>query len=232
MNARAELLSLLIKRCPALYFRFIKIPWFCTAARDARFWNLHAQLLRDQRCTQMPRERYNLWTLAQQVQALSGAYAEAGVYDGGSARILCEAKGEEDLHLFDTFQGMPETDPKADPHFSAGQFADTNRQRVADYLAAFPNVHLHQGFFPDSAADVPADRRFKFVHLDLDIYRSTLDGLRYFYPRLVRKGIIISHDYGNVTAPGVKQAFDEFLAETDEPLLQLWDTQCVLIKTR
>jgi O-methyltransferase len=66
----------------------------------------------------------------------------------------------------------------------------------------------------------------------LDIYRSTLDGLRFFYPRLVRKGVIISHDYGNKTAPGVKQAFDEFLAETDEPLIQLWDTQCVLIKTR
>lgn len=232
MNARAELLRWLLKRWPALYFRLIKMPLICTATRDHRFWNLHAQLLHDQRCTQMPRERYNLWTLARQAQALPGAYAEAGVYDGGSARILCEAKGADHLHLFDTFAGMPETDPGADPHFSAGQFADTNRQKVVDYLAAFPNVHIHQGFFPASAADVPADRRFKFVHLDLDIYRSTLDGLRYFYPRLVRKGIIISHDYGNVTAPGVKQAFDEFLAETDEPLVQLWDTQCVLIKTR
>jgi hypothetical protein len=232
MNAKAEFLRLLLKKWPSVYFRLIKIPRICAATRDAAFWELHAQLLRDQRCTQLPRERHNLWTLARQVQTLSGAYAEAGVYDGGSARILCAAKGADHLHLFDTFEGMPETDPKADPHFVAGQFADTNRQKVADYLAAFPNVHIHQGFFPASAADVPADRRFKFVHLDLDIYRSTLDGLRYFYPRLVRKGVIISHDYGNVTAPGVKQAFDEFLAETDEPLIQLWDTQCVLIKTR
>ena len=232
MNAKAGLLGLLLKKRPSLYFRLLKIPRFCTATQDAQFWDLHARLLQDGRCNQLPRERYNLWTLARQVQTLSGAYAEAGVYDGGSARILCEAKGAEHLHLFDTFEGMPETDPQADPHFTAGQFADTNRQKVADYLAAFPNVHLHQGFFPASAADVPADRRFKFVHLDLDIYRSTLDGLRYFYPRLVRKGVIISHDYGNVTAPGVKKAFDEFLAETDEPLVQLWDTQCVLIKTR
>jgi O-methyltransferase len=231
MNAKAEFLCWLIKKRPSLYFRIMKLPRFCAATRDAQFWDLHAQLLHDQRCTQLPRERYNLWMLARQVRALEGAYAEAGVYDGGSARILCEAKGGEHLHLFDTFAGMPETDANTDPHFAAGQFADTNRQKVADYLAEFPNVHIHQGFFPASATDVPPDRRFKFVHLDLDIYRSTLDGLRFFYPRLVRKGIIISHDYGNVTAPGVKQAFDEFLAEADEPLVQLWDTQCVLIKT-
>ena len=232
MNAKAGLLRLLLKKWPALYFRLIKMPQVCAATQDAPFWELHARLLQDQRCTQRVRERYNLWTLARQVRGLSGAYAEAGVYDGGSARILCEAKGAEHLHLFDTFTGMPETDPRADPHFAAGQFAHTSRQRVADYLAAFPNVHIHQGFFPATAVEVPADRLFKFVHLDLDIYRSTLDSLRFFYPRLVRKGIIISHDYGNVTAPGVKQAFDEFLAETDEPLVQLWDTQCVLIKTR
>jgi hypothetical protein len=232
MNAKTGFLRLLLKNWPALYFRLIRIPRICTATQDTKFWNLHAQLLQDGRCTQFPRERYNLWALARQVQTLEGAFAEAGVYDGGSARILCEAKGAEHLHLFDTFEGMPETDPKADPHFVAGQFADTNRQRVESYLAAFPNVHFHQGFFPASAVDVPADRGFKFVHLDMDLYRSTLDGLRYFYPRLVRKGVIVSHDYGNVTAPGVKQAFDEFLAEVDEPLLQLWDTQCVLIKTR
>jgi O-methyltransferase len=232
MNAKAEIVRLLIRKWPSIYFRLVKIPAVCTATRDAQFWNLHAQLLRDQRCTQRLRERYNLWTLANQVRALAGAYAEAGVYDGGSARILCEAKGDEHLHLFDTFEGMPETSPQADPNFAAGQFADTNVKKVADYLAAFTNVHIHKGFFPASAADVPADRQFKFVHLDLDLHRSTLDGLRFFYPRLVRKGVIVSHDYGNVTAPGVKQAFDEFLAGTDEPLLQLWDTQCVLIKTR
>jgi O-methyltransferase len=232
MNAKAYITRLLLTKCPSLYFRMAKIPEACAVTRDAEFWKLHIQLLQDRRCTQWLRERYNLWTLARQVRALPGAYAEAGVYDGGSARILCEAKGDDHLHLFDTFTGMPEADSKADPNFAAGQFSDTNRQQVADYLAAFSNVHIHQGIFPASAADVPADQQFKFVHLDLDLYRSTLDGLRFFYPRLVRKGIIISHDYGDITAPGVRQAFDEFLAGTDEPLVQLWDTQCVLIKTR
>ncbi len=85
--------------------------------------------------------------------------------------------------------------------------------------------------FPASAADLPSQLRFKFVHLDLDLYRSTLDGLHFFYPRLVHKGMIIAHDYGNWTAPGVKRAFDEFLAEVQEPLVPLWETQCLLVKT-
>lgn len=231
MNAKVKIAQFLLKRWPAMYFRTVKVPGICSATRDDQFWKLHAQLLQDQRCTQRLRERYNLWALARQVQPLPGAYAEAGVYDGGSARIICEAKGDAPLHLFDTFEGMPETDPTADPHFVAGQFAETNREKVEKYLAAFPNIHIHQGFFPASAAGIPPDQKFKLVHLDLDLYRSTLDGLRFFYPRLVRKGMIVSHDYGNLTAPGVKQAFDEFLSGTDEPLLQLWDTQCVLIKT-
>ena len=34
---------------------------------------------------------------------LSGDIAEVGVYRGGSAMIICEAKGNKKLHLFDTF---------------------------------------------------------------------------------------------------------------------------------
>ena len=52
---------------------------------------------------------------------------------------------------------------------------------------------------------------FSFVHLDVDLYQSTKDGLAWFYPRLNRGGILISHDYSN--ADGVRKAFDEFFAE-------------------
>jgi len=231
MNVPQKLTRYLLKKRRSLYFRLIRIPAICSATHDTEFWNLHYQLLQDGRCSQKVRERYNLWDLARRVRALPGAYAEAGVYDGGSARIICEVKQDAPLHLFDTFEGMPTTDQQADPHFVRGQFADTSLQSVTDYLAAFQNIHFHKGFFPASAADVPGDCVFKFVHLDMDLYRSTLDGLRFFYPRLVHRGMIVSHDYGNLTAPGVKRAFDEFAAETGEPVVQLWETQCLVIKT-
>jgi hypothetical protein len=33
-----------------------------------------------------------------------------------------------------------------------------------------------------------------------------------------------------VTAPGVKMAFDEFFKDKPEPVLELWDTQCAIVK--
>ncbi len=52
------------------------------------------------------------------------------------------------------------------------------------------------------------ERRFSFVHLDVDLYESTLAGLEYFYPRLIPGGVILSHDYSILA--GVKKAFEDF----------------------
>ena len=35
-----------------------------------------------------------------------GELAEVGVYQGGSAKLICEVKGDLPLHLFDTFEGF------------------------------------------------------------------------------------------------------------------------------
>ena len=34
--------------------------------------------------------------------------AEVGVYQGVSAKLICEAKGDKELHVFDTFEGLPD----------------------------------------------------------------------------------------------------------------------------
>jgi hypothetical protein len=41
---------------------------------------------------------------------------------------------------------------------------------------------------------------------------------------------LISHDYANLTAPGVKKAFAEFFDDKPETVIPLWDTQCVVTK--
>ena len=38
---------------------------------------------------------------------VTGDIAEVGVYKGGSAKIICSAKGDRHLHLFDTFAAFP-----------------------------------------------------------------------------------------------------------------------------
>ena len=80
----------------------------------------------------------------------------------------------------------------------------------------------------------PLSRRSIYFDFDSfaikDEYRSTLDALAWFYPRLVRGGLLVTHDYGDVTVPGVKQAFDEFFADKPETVIPLWFSQAVVTK--
>jgi hypothetical protein len=65
------------------------------------------------------------------------------------------------------------------------------------------------------------------VHLDADLYRSALDSLNFFCPRLVDEGIILSDDYH---ADGVKRAFDEFFKDKQKSVIELAGSQCIVIR--
>lgn len=145
-----------------------------------------------------------LMSFAEALRAIDGAYAEVGVYQGTSAKAICEFKGDKELHLFDTFEGLPEGS-QLDTVFKKEMFK-ANRLQTEERLSAYENVHVHQGLFPESADRVKHER-FAFVHLDVDLYQSTKDALHFFFPRLNSGGIIISHDYH---LEGVKAAINEF----------------------
>lgn len=228
-RARNHLVAWLIERHPRVFLRWKEISKH-RLSEEAGFLRAHALLVREFSGLQRFEERYNLWALARSVARLPGALAEVGVYRGGSARILCEAKDAAPLHLFDTFGGMPAVDPAADGAFRPGDFADCSVAEVRAFLAGFADVHFHPGIFPASAEAAEPYPPFKFVHLDVDLRRSTLDALAWFYPRLVRGGLLVTHDYGDATVPGVKQAFDEFFADKPETVIPLWFSHAVVTK--
>jgi hypothetical protein len=160
------------------------------------------------------------------VAKLEGSLAEVGVYRGGSAKLICLMKGTRDLHLFDTFEGLPP--PTIGDHsvFRRSQFR-ADLHAVQSYLRGFNNVHFYKGLFPGTAADV-SDERFCFVHLDVDLYEATKAGIEFFYPRLVPKGVLMSHDYN---AAGVRRAFDEFFRDKPEIIIQQpAGSHCLIVK--
>jgi O-methyltransferase len=156
---------------------------------------------------------------------LQGDIAEVGVFRGGTARVICEAKGDRELHLFDTFEGLPEPDA-IDSAFQKGQYA-CSLENVRGYLSEFPGVHFYKGYFPGTG-EAARDRVFSCVHLDVDLYSSTLQAIDFFYPRMAAGGIMISHDY--VAFPGVRQAFDEFFSDKPEPVIEMIGNQCLITK--
>jgi O-methyltransferase len=170
-------------------------------------------------------EGAQIYRTVRALAAVPGDLAEVGVYRGASSRIIREAEPSKPFHLFDTFEGLPRPSGK-DEAFYEGSYK-SSIEDVKNYLKAYRNLHFYKGMFPETAAPV-SDCRFSFVHLDVDLYESTLSCLTFFWPRLVAGGALISHDYS--TSPGVLRAFQEFFLGKGVGVFPLAHTQCMVVK--
>jgi O-methyltransferase len=201
-----------------------------TVTRDRRFIDLFSRIYVEERSVMSIHDLYNIYTMVRETCGVPGAVAEVGVYRGGSAKLIAECKGERSLHLFDTFEGMPPVDASVDWH-RAKDFNNTSLEAVRSYLAPYENVHFHKGYFPASLNGTGCDGlKYSFVNIDVDIYESTKSCLDFFYGRMSRGGVLVSHDYRSITCPGVKKAFDEFFIDKPERVVELWDSQCCVVK--
>jgi O-methyltransferase len=157
---------------------------------------------------------------------LPGAIAELGVYRGELAAILNRLFPDRKLYLFDTFEGFSDndlSDGQEGKHSqaAAGDFKDTNLDLVLSRMPHSERVIIRKGYFPATTDGL--EENFALVSLDVDLYKPTLAGLNYFYPRLTKGGCIFVHDYNNRRFNGVRSAVEEFLEVTGAPLVQLPD---------
>lgn len=147
--------------------------------------------------------------LARNIRDLPGAAAELGVYRGFFAGCINRLMPERTLYLFDSFQGfLPEAG--ASPAFQAAH-ENTSAGKVLASLPHPGSVRLMPGFFPRSLDGL--EERFCLVSLDVDFPETTLEGLRYFWPRLVPGGYLLVHDWGNPSLPGVREAVERYRKE-------------------
>ena len=168
------------------------------------------------------------------LQAISkqGDLVECGVYKGGTAAMMASCLSSlnlrKKLYLFDTFEGMPETDSKRDLH-KKGDFADTSLDVVMQYVGNPNIVEFKKGFIPNTFAGME-NSQFCFAHIDVDIYRSILDAMEFIWPRLVVGGFVIFDDYGFPSCPGAREAVDEFFAQKTSIPICLPTGQAIVIK--
>jgi len=140
---------------------------------------------------------------------LKGEIAEVGVMWGGSAKIITKIIPDKTVYLFDTFEGLPDDmDYTVDPtdYFVGAMAVDLDK--VKKFLKNC-NVKIYPGIFPQETSKYIKDKKFAFVHIDVDIYKATKDTLEFFYPRLEVGGSIVIHDYP--LHRGVQKAVDDFM---------------------
>jgi len=109
-------------------------------------------------------EAYHLYTLVHNlVRKKRGNLAEVGVCGGNSAHIICEAKGDNPLYLFDTFEGLPEPTDEDDGQFRRGE-SYSSEEVVRKRLNNYKNVFIKKGVFPDSIKGEKLEgKKFIFV---------------------------------------------------------------------
>jgi O-methyltransferase len=169
-------------------------------------------------------------------EKVQGSFAELGVYKGVTANMFYEIDRSRTLHLLDTFEGFNEIDlsreEQKEEKFNSKNFSDTSLEAVREYINGGENVIFHKGHFPESAQGLQ-NETFAFVNIDVDLYLPTIEGLRFFYPRLSPGGVIVIHDY-NHNWDGARKAIDEFSATIPESIVEIpdWQGSAVIVKNR
>jgi len=147
--------------------------------------------------------------LCRRLVEVPGAAAELGVYRGFFARCINLLLPERKLYLFDSFEGFGE-EANASESFQAAH-ANTTVEKVLDIMPHRSMVTVKPGFFPESLNGL--EETFCLVSLDVDFAQTTLEGLRYFWPRLQKGGYLMLHDWGSPSLPGVAQALKAYEKE-------------------
>ena len=169
---------------------------------------------------------YTLCYLLQNIAIHEGDICELGAWRGLSAYMLASQLSSRDFQnefcLFDSFEGLSEVDEidrRKDIYVDYDKkraLFECSEEIVRENLKEFSFIRYYKGWIPIKFDEVK-DRRFSFVHIDLDLYQPILDSIRFFYPRLNSGGVMVFDDYGCATFPGAKAAVDEALKELGNP---------------
>ena len=177
---------------------------------------------------QRPDRKFVLWSLANSVRELPGDTAECGVLHGHSSHLICGAllnSQDREHHIFDSFEGLSEPDENDVPtvqtayDWKQGDLS-VALENVKNNLAHYDNVKFYKGWIP-SRFDEVADRKFCFVHVDVDLYQPTVDSFHFFFEKIVPGGILLCDDYGSEICPGAKLAFDTFARDHSVSVVHL-----------
>jgi O-methyltransferase len=180
-----------------------------------------------------------------QRRGVPGAFAECGVWRGGSVLTMILVLQElgvddRDIHLFDTFEGMTaptehdtsaldppalETWQKAEQsgkqawsELFNGQVFDEASVRKMLASTGYPPERLHFARGPvEETLPGAAPERLALLRLDTDWYESTRHELEHLWPRLADGGVLIVDDYGHWE--GARRAVDEYFDTSAAPVL-------------
>jgi hypothetical protein len=175
--------------------------------------------------------------------ALEGCVAECGCFRGLSSFLLCSQLRRHDARfdgtgyeIYDSFCGLSDPQPEDAPSAQSDEIAVRSLrprffafplEEVQRSLAAFPGISYGPGWIP-AGFRPDEDRRYRFIHVDVDLYQPTKASFEHFWPRIVPGGVMVCDDYN---WGGAKRAVEEFAAASGSRFSVTGHNQAVFTKS-
>lgn len=179
---------------------------------------------------------YEIWSTAAEAAKLpQGDALEVGVWRGGTGALMAAQVARRvpaaKVFLCDTFTGVVKTGAK-DTIYKDGMHSDTSVEVVEQLLAklGLQNAVVLQGVFPEQTGERIQDRKFRFCHIDVDVYQSSKDICEWLWPRLVAGGWVVFDDYGMRGTEGVQRFVNEWRTRDDLNFIYNLNGHAIFVK--
>lgn len=179
---------------------------------------------------------FELWKLIEQSAKLeAGSIIEVGVWRGGTGALMArQAKNHgigDRVYLCDTFTGVVKTSEK-DSAYRGGEHADTSVKTVEKLIdrMRLDNVEILEGIFPDQTGHRVENVRFRFCHVDVDVYESAKGVVNWIWNRMVPGGIMVYDDYGFQGCDGITRYVEEQMALNDRIVVHNLNGHAIILK--
>lgn len=182
-----------------------------------------------QRALSRPETVHNSFHLAEICcqENIEGDFVECGVFAGTQIAAMALANQlynkEKILHLFDSFEGIPQAGPNDDETITScigkgdgkGALVSTGisscsvkqvEQHMREWRIDADALRYHKGWFQDTVPKANI-KTIAILRLDGDLYESTKVCLEYLHPLVSKNGYVIIDDYA---LTGCRKAVDEY----------------------
>jgi len=181
---------------------------------------------------------YELWQLVTESKKLNGSLIDVGVWRGGTGALIAKSAEfnniKDTIYLCDTFTGVVKVGNK-DPCYKDGEHADTSQEIVEDLIfkkLKLKNTKILRGIFPDDTGKFVNEDKFRFCHIDVDVYQSAKDIINWVWPRMVVGGIIVFDDYGFAGSGGITKFVNEERRKNDRLVIHNLNGHAIVIKIK